>query len=154
MSPIGFHPRSPEYALKRAHMRDNFLCDTRVSQFGLFLWCANLTAFFCTLSNALFCPSLYGSQHAYGWIILRGLKLACAVLKNSLDSGDQSVKSIRGNNGHLFLESYETRKYTVCVCVCVCVCGRGQSAERSRVYSLKCSHFYGCLWFCDAQLDV
>jgi len=45
-------------------MRDNFLRDAKISQFGLFVWCANLAAFFCTLSNALICPSLYGSQHA------------------------------------------------------------------------------------------
>jgi len=45
-------------------MRDNFLRDAKVSKFGLFLRCANLAAFFCTLSNALICPSLYGSQHA------------------------------------------------------------------------------------------
>jgi len=45
-------------------MRDNFLRDVKVSQFGLFVWCANLTAFFCTLSNTLICPSLYGSHHA------------------------------------------------------------------------------------------
>jgi hypothetical protein len=35
LSPIAFHTHSPEYALKRAHMRDNFLRDTTVSQFGL-----------------------------------------------------------------------------------------------------------------------
>ena len=39
-------------------MRDNFLRDARVSQFGLFVWCANL-AFFCTLCNVFICPSLY-----------------------------------------------------------------------------------------------
>ena len=57
LSQIGFHALSPEYTLKRAHMRDNFLCDTKVSQFRLFLWCADLAAFFCTLSDALICPS-------------------------------------------------------------------------------------------------
>jgi len=36
LSPITFHARSPEYALKRAHMRDNFLRDAKVSQFELF----------------------------------------------------------------------------------------------------------------------
>jgi len=45
-------------------MRDNFLRDAEVSQFGLFVLCANLAAFFSTLSNTLICPSLYGSQHA------------------------------------------------------------------------------------------
>jgi len=37
-------------------MRDNFLRDDKVSQFGLFLWCANLAAFFCTLTNTLIFP--------------------------------------------------------------------------------------------------
>jgi hypothetical protein len=39
-----------------------------------------------------------------------GLKLVCAVLKNSLllSYGDQSVNVVRGNNSHLFLESYKT----------------------------------------------
>jgi len=60
LPPIAFHAVSPEYALKRAHMRDNFLRDARISQFGLFVWYANLTAFFCTLSNEFICPSLYG----------------------------------------------------------------------------------------------
>jgi len=50
--------------LKRAHMRDNFLRDAKVSQFELLVWRANLAASFCTLSNAFICPSLYGFQHA------------------------------------------------------------------------------------------
>jgi hypothetical protein len=37
LSPIAFHARSPEYALKRAHMRDSFLREAKVSQFGLFV---------------------------------------------------------------------------------------------------------------------
>ena len=41
------------YALKRAHMHDNFLRDAKVSEFVLFVRFADLAAFFCTLSNAL-----------------------------------------------------------------------------------------------------
>jgi len=44
-------------------MRDIFLRDAKVSQFELFVWCANLAAFFCNLSNAFICPSLYGSEY-------------------------------------------------------------------------------------------
>jgi len=39
-------------------MRDNFLRDAKVSQFELFVWCANLAAFFCTLSNVCVKKSL------------------------------------------------------------------------------------------------
>ena len=74
-----FHALSPEYALYRAHTRDNFLRDANVSQFGLLVFNLNLAALFCTLSNALTCPSLYGSQHAapYFWMneqMFRNLK--------------------------------------------------------------------------------
>jgi hypothetical protein len=48
-------------------MRDNFLREARVSHFGLVVWCANLAAVFCTLSNALICPSLYGSSRRTGY---------------------------------------------------------------------------------------
>ena len=34
-SPIGFHARSPEYGLKRAHKRDSFLREVKVSKFPL-----------------------------------------------------------------------------------------------------------------------
>jgi len=57
-------------------MRDNFLCDAKVSQFGLLVWCANLAAFFCTLSNALICPSLYRSQYAASYARIGRTNLA------------------------------------------------------------------------------
>jgi len=46
--------------------------------------------------------------------------LVCAVFKNSLllSYGDQSVNVVRGNNPHLFLESYKTYKYTAGVKKC------------------------------------
>jgi len=56
LSPIGFHAPSPQYALKRAHMRDNFLRKAKVSHFALFVLCANLAAFYCIRSNAIICP--------------------------------------------------------------------------------------------------
>jgi len=40
-----FHALSPEYALYRAHMRDNILRDANVSQFGLFVFNANLAEY-------------------------------------------------------------------------------------------------------------
>jgi hypothetical protein len=64
LSPIAFHSRSPEYALKSAHMRDIILRCDNVSQFDSVIFYANLAAFFCMLSNACICASLYASQQA------------------------------------------------------------------------------------------
>jgi len=34
---MAFHARFPDYALKRTHVRDNFLRDAKISQFELFV---------------------------------------------------------------------------------------------------------------------
>ena len=38
--------------------------DIQLPHCGKHIRCTNLAAFYCTLSNACICPSLYGSQHA------------------------------------------------------------------------------------------
>jgi len=54
LSPIAFHARSPEYALKRAHIRDIFLRCDNASQFDSHKWYANLAAFFAPCSTRVF----------------------------------------------------------------------------------------------------